>query len=367
VIRDYQDQVQFVYVYKALAHPETNGYVSPFTLQERIEHAKLAKQKTGTHALWISDSMANEIKHAFGDRPNSEFLFDKSGKLVSKRMWSNPDDLRKDLIEMVGDVDRPTRVEDLKLPLNYESGKVAAGVVDRVKLPGRMQSLKLEPQFEDSEFPFYVKLRVEADDALIRHAKGKMYLGFFLDPIYGVHWNNQMPPLQFEFEKLADVEFSPNAASGPEVEEKADNDPREFLIDVDAGTQVSFKLTVHYVACDDAETFCEQVQQSYLIQLVADPDGGMRRNAGSRGAGMRGDQPGPGQPGPGQSPRGQSSGPMAERMKAADRNQDGKISRAEAPPRLAEMFDRFDSDADGLLDESEISEMIRQMQQRRGR
>ncbi len=46
-----------------------------------------------------------------------------------------------------------------------------------------------------------------------------------------------------------------------------------------------------------------------------------------------------------------------ERLKKADRNSDGKISRDEAPAQLKENFDRIDSNRDGFLDKGEVEAM----------
>ena len=47
---------------------------------------------------------------------------------------------------------------------------------------------------------------------------------------------------------------------------------------------------------------------------------------------------------------------MHERLKAADKDGDGKISRAEAValPRLAKHFDEIDTNKDGFLDREEM-------------
>lgn len=46
-----------------------------------------------------------------------------------------------------------------------------------------------------------------------------------------------------------------------------------------------------------------------------------------------------------------------ERIKAADKNGDGKISEQEASGRLARMFVRIDANSDGVLDEAELKTM----------
>ena len=53
---------------------------------------------------------------------------------------------------------------------------------------------------------------------------------------------------------------------------------------------------------------------------------------------------------------GQGQGRMAERLKAADTNADGLISRAEAAalPRLAAHFDAIDTNGDGYLSAEEM-------------
>ncbi len=351
--RDYSPKgVKFYYVYKALAHPETNGYITPFTLDERLMHVKEAKRTLGTRFNWICDTMSNDIKHSLGDAPNCEFVIDPEGKVVRKRVWSRPDELRKDLEELVGPVEKPTTVAELNMQTPPRPKQAAIGVVPRIELPGRLQAVKVEPIIEDKKTPFYVKLRAEADSALISGGEGKLYLGFFLDPLYHVHWNNQAEPMRFELTLPKDVTASPSSGTGPKVDEPADSDPREFLIDVNGKqSRKPIELTVHYFACDDAETFCIPVTQTYLVYLESDRDGGSRMGAGRGGPPALAGGPG------GRGPAGAPGGPreMMRRLLSFDRDGDGKVSIDEAPPQMREfMFARLDTNEDGFVDRAEI-------------
>ena len=56
VERDYSPKgVQFFYVYKSLAHPEYNNYVTPFTLEERLMHVRESQRVIGSRIRWICD------------------------------------------------------------------------------------------------------------------------------------------------------------------------------------------------------------------------------------------------------------------------------------------------------------------------
>ena len=275
-----------------------------------------------------------------------------------------------------------------------------------VSVPARLRPLVIEPDLSRAEeIPFYAKLRAEAEPAVLEKGSGKLYLGFHLDPLYKVHWNNEVAPVSFEIRTPEGVEVTPSAGKAPEVEAKADSDPREFLLDVKTSDRSKpLELTVRYFACDNANTFCIPVTQSYAVHLKPDPDGGnaMGRRGGG-GAGrrgnpgqmierlMEGDQNGDGvlsleelpermrprftdldrnddgvldseelQQGlqrrrPGQGAGGGPGGfNMADRMMRRDQDGDGKLSREEVPPGMAERFDRMDSNQDGFLDQDEL-------------
>ena len=58
---------------------------------------------------------------------------------------------------------------------------------------------------------------------------------------------------------------------------------------------------------------------------------------------------------------------MIRRLKDADKNGDGKISKEEAPDRMKDNFDRIDANGDGQLEESEIKAMVEKMREGAGR
>ena len=314
VERDYTPKgVRFYYIYKALAHPEYDNYVSPFTVEERLMHIKEAERRLGSRIPWLCDSMTNDLKSALGGVQNAEFVIDPEGRVARRRAWSDPDELRKDLVALVGPVDKPTRVSDLELKTAPPPRTVATGIVPRVEVPGPMLALKIEPVLEGMEIPFYAKLRAEVDDGFLGTGEGTLYLGFHLDPLYHVHWNNLTKPLEFELKAPEKVRVTPQQDRAPKVKEEADADPREFLVHLSAEDRSApLELTVRYFACDDANTFCIPVTQRYRVELQPDPHGGRTMARGG---------------GPG-SPRGR--GDPGSRIMRWDANGDGAIDAREA-------------------------------------
>lgn len=312
--------VNFYYVYKALAHPETNGYVAPFDLDERLQHIAEAKRTLRTEIPWICDTMDNDLKHNLGDRPNSEFIIDPRGKVVVARQWSDPEQLRADLERLVGQPKTRTRIADLDMDPPPAPEKAPTGVVPRLRLAAQMQPVLIEPQ--ESQEPYYVKLRAEMSN-------DQLYLGFFLDPLYEVHWNNEAPAIQYEISAAPGLNITPSEGTGPEVEEKADSDPREFLVEIDGRSAQPLRLKVSYFACDDAATFCKRIEQEYLITLERDRDGGSRRSSGGRGR-----------------PQGLAG---------------GRRDRMQMMMQRFPLFSILDQDQDGKLSESELKEASRQL------
>ena len=266
--------MDFYYIYKPLAHPEYNNYVTPFTLEERLMHVAEAKRRLGSSITWLADDMHNPYHEAMARTPNSELVVDPEGRIAALRSWSDPEALRADLERLVGPVEKRTRVEDLDLPAQPPPPTVAKGVVPRVEIPPTMAGIQVEPVFDGNKVPFYVKLRAEGDESLRSTGQGQMYVGFHLDPLYRVHWNNEAGPVTFSVTPPSGGTVTPADGQGPMLDVPADADPREFLVDV-AVTDPSqpLDLDVFYFACDDALTFCIPVNQSYRVYLRRDNHG----------------------------------------------------------------------------------------------
>ena len=321
-------------------------------------HVKEAQRTLGSEITWLCDTMTNDLKHALGNAPNAEFVIDPDGKVVRRRLWSEPDDLRDDLIELVGPVANPTQVADLNMKSLVSDDPAPSGVVPRIDMPGRMQAVKIEPK-ENGE-PFYVKLRAEVDRSYEDTKQGKMYLGFHLDPLYHVHWNNLVAPVQYEITAPAGVEITPASASAPNVEAPSDIDPREFIVDIHqtSDSNEPIMLTVKYFACNDAEGWCKPVTQQYAVYLdEVDRDGGSARRGGQgMQRGGRGQQPG-GRGGQQPGGRGGGRGP-AQMLERFDLNGDGTIAADELsamPDRPRQfMLDRYDANKDGVLTKEEL-------------
>jgi hypothetical protein len=344
VYRDYGPKgVKFFFVYKALAHPERSGILQPVTLDERLVQAREATRRLGNTIPFLVDAIDNPLKHALGDRNNSEFIIDPQGKIVRKRTWSDPEAVRKDLEELVGKVDKITKPEDVVLKTAEPPADAAAkGVVQKVARTG-MSPLLAPPQVEKGGAPFYAKLRAEAETAVLEQGKGKLYLGFHLDPFHKVHWNNLKQPVRYELEPQEGVKLSAKGGEAPKPKAEKDIDPREFLLDVEAWPEgKTVKLTVTYAACtDDA---CHEVRQVYELRRALDRDGGRATSGGFR-------------------PR--TPEENLKRLMEGDKNADGKLTKEELRSTLQPRFGEFDLNKDGVLDKDEIAKLAEQISQRK--
>lgn len=349
-------KVKFYYIYKALAHPERDGLVQPANLDDRLLHIKEAQRRLNTKWTWLADAPDNQVKAAFGNRNNSEFVIDPKGNIVRARTWSSAEDLRKDLTALVGAPKTTTTVADLKLKQNLPSSrdaKIARNVLARIEAPEGSQAVQVKA-VEEKGLPVYLKLRVDADAELLSSGSGKMRLGFWLDPVHKVHWNNLAQPLKFEFliDESKKTTLSPQTASAPKVKVEADYDPREFLVEVkDADLSQPLKVRVSYFPCHDVDEWCRASTQVFEIRFKADPHAGRTQSEMSKRRREGGGGGGPnGKPGP----RGQGTRIADQLLSRFDSDKDGKISKEEATGRMAERFTKIDENNDGFLNEAEL-------------
>ncbi len=339
--------------------------MQPVSLDERLAHIARGKEEYRTRIPWLADSMTNDLKHAFGDRNNSEFVISPEGKVLIARAWSNPDQLREDLEELVGKSDTLTEVSDLERPMKKkaaEESKVARGIVPRVDRPSGAQPLKVTAHAIKGDQPLYLKLRAEAAGDLTRDGKGTLHLAFRLDPIHRVHWNNLAAPLRFEIPAPEGVSVEPSTVEAEKVTlVEADSDPREFLIEVDRGdSEKPLELKVNYFACDDNNRWCKAVTQTFSIGWEIDRDGGRVNNRGGNGGrGMKG------RGGKGMKDRSRSGAPDPSRILSRfDSDEDGKISLEEATGPMAQRFDQADANEDGFVTKEEL---VNSFERRRGK
>ncbi|MEE2908074.1 MAG: EF-hand domain-containing protein [Planctomycetota bacterium] len=361
IAKDYAPKdVRFYYLYKTLAHPENHGYVQPFVIEERIAQVQDAKKKLATNVPWLTDTMDNEIWAALGNRPNPHLILDGDGTVVAYEQWADGDKLRASLVKAIGPIESPTSARDLNLPrIDYVTDP-ASGVVERVRRSDTLTPILVRPDLTSAKkTPFYVKLRAEVTTSLLNKGNGELYLGFHVDPVHHVHWNNLVDPVTWEVSLPEGTTITPSKATGPKVKAATDIDPREFMVKVeDWSPGRSIPITVKYFACSDSEGWCKPVTQTYELVLQRDrSSGAVHGRSFNRGGGQQEANRGGGRGRAGRLPD----------FAQFDINDDGKLSKDELPERMAQRFDRFDSNGDGFIDEDEMATIRKRMQQRGGR
>ena len=350
VYQDFKDKVDFYFLYKTLAHPENNEYIQPITIKERLMHVEEAKRKLQTKVPWLADPMTNEVSSTFGLTPNSEFLFDSYGAIQYMNTWSNANELRLKLHEMVGKSDKVTSVSSLNLPEIVTKSTPSEKVITRIKVEETLTPIVVEVK-DNSINPHYVKLRAEVTKELLHTGLGKLYLGFHLDPIHHVHWNNLVDPLKYEITLAKGIKIEKFIGEAQKVSQTSDSEPREFFIEVNnwkLEDQLPIKIT--YFACDDEDKWCKIVVQNYILTLKTDTFAGGVIGRSFRAG--RGNQSG-------RSTQGRQGGNMMERIMNFDKNKDGLISKQELPERMQRRFDMMDANTDGFLSKDELTKMRR--------
>lgn len=356
VARDHagNEKVRFVYLYKTLAHPENNGFVQPFTLEERLSHVAEATRRLKNSIPFVCDGMENKALAAFGRSPNSQVVVDGQGKILHSRGWADGKVLRPAMVKIAGETEEETDVSELDLPPFTRVTRSSGRVVPRAKPQTSLVPIRVEPA--ESKELHYVKLRAELGTERSESGHSELYLGFHLDPIHDVHWNNLVDPLAYTITVPEGVEVTPLTASAPKIEVAMDSDPREFLTRIKGWkVQGPIEVKVTYFACSDGngneeEAFCRKVEQVYLVHQERDRMAGtVQARMGRRGGGQG---------------RNRGQGDLMSRM---DADNDGSLSRSEVKGTPMEArFDRMDRNGDGVLSKDELDRMMRRPGRRGG-
>ena len=278
---DYESKgVQFFFFYKSLRHPELGGYVEAQNLEERMLQLAEAKKKLATTIPWLADTFENEMRDGLGAGANSVYLISPDGKIVFAQSRIEVTSFRQALDAHIGSVENPTTSAELDLPMPQRPPRVlnedSAVTVHRPDGLVILKSTALQP-----DKTYYVKLRAEAEPQLLETGKGRLFLGFYPDPILGAHWNNLADPLKYELTFDEGVTAEPAVAQAAQGEGDQDTKPRQFWVTINGdGKLNSATLSMSYVACTD--TMCLPSKRSYRIDFEVD-DSGSRTFGFNRG------------------------------------------------------------------------------------
>lgn len=347
---DYADKgVQFFYFYKQLRHPELDGYVQAQNMSERLLQLDIARTKLGTKVPWIADTMEDDIRIGLRSGSYSVFLISPDGKVVYGADRIDARGLRNALSREVGMAKQHTLASDLSLPTISRPVKLEnENTPLSVKRPEGLTILKITPT--EPQETYYVKLRAEADDALLETGTGRLFLGFYPDPIHEAHWNNLAPPMQYELSLPSGLVANPKTARALVGQGDSDSKPRQFWVDVSG--EHSFEdivLTLNYYACN--ADMCRALSQEYTISL--EPE-----NRGSRTYGMN----------KGKRGASKQSANSSQRMQRLDLDKDGRVSFDEmymqmkskqgedfSREKARQQFNRMDTNDNGYLSVEEVS------------
>jgi len=344
--RDYAPKgVQFSYIYRFLAHPENNSYLQPFHQKERARQAQLARETFSTAVPWLYDVMDNQTAEALAADTNHQvFLFSSDGEEIYAGSIDEDEKLRQALVKAVGPVEAPTLPDTLPEPGIEPVNMPESMLVERVNVNTKVENfipLQITPL--ESRQPHYVKLRAEGNTALLESEKGKLYIGFHIDPLYQVEWNNLGEPLKYAI-KTPEGVIAPSINSAPRVTQQAtDSEPREFLLEArKLDRSQPLTLQVVYSVHSPRSKSNVEVQQQYLIYLAKDPFGGKVIGRQAEADTVMAEQK-----------KADDSNAYNQLLIRFDFNRDGQLVKTETIGKLLQLFDKIDTDGDGILEEEE--------------
>ncbi|MDQ8179573.1 EF-hand domain-containing protein [Pelagicoccus sp. SDUM812005] len=368
---DYSTEgVQFYYFYKSLRHPELQGYVEAQNIQERLLQLAELKEKLATQVPWIADTIDDSLRIGLGANSQSVYLISPQGEIFYANARIVRNELRAALNKAVGKPSQTTLAHDLDLPTLGRNPRLLNEDTELgVKRPEGLTIVAIAPA--KPEETYYVKLRAEADDALLKTGTGKLFLGFYPDPIHDAHWNNLTPPMQYTLTLPEGVKASPAQAKAKQGPGDSDTLPRQFWVDIEADSPPeAITLTLDYYGC--TPDMCMALTHEYTIRLE-DQNRGARTysmNRGNRGNARAGNS---------QERGNQAVGPRGMNFSQMDSDQDGFVSIEEMVTatkkqrgedvelsRIQRRFERIDSDGNGKLSEKELEAAPRPNAAQRG-
>jgi hypothetical protein len=263
--------VKFFYFYKSLRHPELDGYVQAQNMRERLLQLAEARKLYGTKVPWLADTIDDSLRIGLRSGSQSVWLISPKGEIVTAWDKIDGEGLREALAKAVGPVATPTPISARGLPPTpSRSRAVNDNSTLRVARPEGMIILSITPA--EPEDTYYVKLRAEAEPELLSTGKGRLFLGFYPDPILKAHWNNLTPPMKYLLQLPNGVTATPAEGSAAKGPGDSDAEPRQFWVNVNADkTPGDIKLTLHYYGC--TPDLCQALTHEYTIHFAPENRG----------------------------------------------------------------------------------------------
>jgi|GEM_PF-1478032 len=263
--------IDFYYVFQSLRHPELGGYVQAQNDKERGLQIVAAKEKLKTTVPWLADTIDDNIRVALRASSQTVYLISPNGHIIYAGNRLDGPALREAIAQEVGYASTYSAPQSLNLPfIGRTPQMVNVDTELQVKRPEGMVILSIKPTHPDKTY--YVKLRAEAEPKLLKTGTGRLFLGFYPDPIHKACWNNLTEPMKYELTLPEGVKADPVTAQAKGGPGEKDSQPRQFWVDIESGeagkTPDKAKLALHYFAC--TPDMCTALTHEYTIHFTAE-------------------------------------------------------------------------------------------------